>query len=46
MLVVHGRATSLNVQAVMWTTAELGLAVDRRDVELNFGGNDTPEYLA
>lgn len=46
MLTVHGRATSLNVQAVMWTAAELGLAVDRRDVGLNFGGNDTPEYLA
>ena len=30
----------------MWTAAELGLAVDRRDVGLNFGGTDTPEYLA
>ena len=46
MITVHGRATSLNVQAVMWTAAELGLAVDRRDVGLNFGGTDTPEYLA
>ena len=46
MLTVHGRATSLNVQAVMWTAAELGLAVDRRDEGLNFGGNDTPDYLA
>jgi glutathione S-transferase len=46
MLTVHGRATSLNVQAVMWTAAELDLAVDRRDVGLNFGGNDTPDYLA
>ena len=25
MITVHGRATSLNVQAVMWTIAELGL---------------------
>ena len=46
MLTVHGRATSLNVQAVMWTIAELGLAHERRDVGLNFGGTDTPEYLA
>jgi glutathione S-transferase len=46
MLIVHGRATSLNVQAVMWTIAELGLAAERRDVGLNFGGNDTPEFLA
>ncbi len=46
MLIVHGRATSLNVQAVMWTTAELGLDVDRRDVGLQFGGNDTADYLA
>jgi glutathione S-transferase len=46
MITVYGRATSLNVQAVMWTAAELGLAVDRRDIGLNFGGTDTPEYLA
>ena len=46
MLTVHGRATSLNVQAVMWTAAELGLAVDRRDAGLNFGGTDTPDYRA
>ena len=46
MLTIHGRATSLNVQAVMCTIAELGLAHERRDVGLNFGGTDTPEYLA
>jgi len=46
MLTIHGRATSLNVQAVMWTIAELGLEVRRLDVGLNFGGNDTPEFLA
>ncbi|MGP6089342.1 glutathione S-transferase family protein [Antarctobacter jejuensis] len=45
-LIVHGRATSSNVQAVMWGAAELGLAPDRRDVGGAFGGNDTPEYLA
>jgi glutathione S-transferase len=46
MLTIHGRATSLNVQAVMWTIAELGLRADRRDIGLNFGGNDTPAFLA
>ncbi len=46
MRTILGRATSLNVQAVMWTLAELGLDVDRRDIGLNFGGNDTPEFLA
>jgi glutathione S-transferase len=45
MLTVHGRASSLNVQAVMWTLAELGLEADRRDVGFGFGGNDTPEFL-
>jgi glutathione S-transferase len=45
MLTVHGRATSLNVQAVMWTLAEIGLEADRRDVGFGFGGNDTPEFL-
>jgi glutathione S-transferase len=44
-LIVHGRATSSNVQAVMWGIAELGLDVDRRDVGGRFGGNDTPEFL-
>ena len=43
-LVLHGRATSSNVQAVMWGLAELGLDVERRDVGGRFGGNETPEY--
>ena len=45
-VIVHGRATSSNVQAVMWGAAELGLHVDRRDVGGRFGGTDTPAYLA
>ncbi|MBS0125949.1 glutathione S-transferase family protein [Thetidibacter halocola] len=45
-ITVHGRATSSNVQAVMWVAAELGLTVDRRDVGGRFGGNDTPEFRA
>lgn len=44
-LVVWGRQTSSNVQAVMWCAAELGLVVDRRDVGEGFGGLDRPEFL-
>jgi glutathione S-transferase len=46
MITVHGRATSLNVQAVMWIIAELGLEAERRDVGFGFGGNDTAAFLA
>ncbi|MBP7000798.1 glutathione S-transferase family protein [Amaricoccus sp.] len=46
MLKVWGRATSLNVQAVLWTAAELGLAVERIDAGFGFGVTDTPEYRA
>ncbi len=46
MITIHGRASSLNVQVVMWTLAELGLACDRRDAGFGFGGTDTPEFLA
>lgn len=45
-LVVLGRATSSNVQPVMWCAAELGLSVDRRDYGHVHGGLDTPEYAA
>lgn len=45
-MIVHGRASSSNVQAVMWGLAELGLEVERRDVGGRFGGTDTPEYRA
>lgn len=46
MLTVWGRPNSINVQIVMWTAAELGLDIDRKDVGGAFGGLDTPEYLA
>lgn len=46
MITVFGRASSSNVQAVMWGIAELGLAYERLDYGLNYGGTDTPEYLA
>jgi glutathione S-transferase len=45
MLTVWGRATSSNVQAVMWTIAELGLAHQRHDIGHTHGGNTTAEYL-
>ncbi|MCF6316739.1 MAG: glutathione S-transferase C-terminal domain-containing protein [Marinosulfonomonas sp.] len=45
MITVYGRATSSNVQAV-WGIGELGLAYERLDYGLKYGGTDTPEYLA
>ena len=45
-IIVHGRATSSNVQLVMWAIAELGLQYDRRDVGGMYGGTDTPQYRA
>ena len=46
MLVVWGRKNSINVQKVMWTIGELGLAHERKDVGGPFGGLDTAEYGA
>lgn len=46
MLTIYGRATSSNVQKVMWTVGELGLAHERLDFGGAFGGLDTPDYLA
>lgn len=43
-MIVHGRATSSNVQAVMWAMAELGLAPERLDVGGRHGGNDRPAF--
>ena len=46
MLVVWGRKNSINVQKVMWTVGELGLAHERKDVGGPFGGLDTADYGA
>ena len=46
MLRVWGRKTSSNVQAVMWSIAELGLPHERYDFGHRYGGLDTPEFLA
>ena len=46
MLKVWGRKTSINVQKVMFTVGELGLAHERFDVGGQFGKLDTPEFAA
>lgn len=46
MLKIWGRATSINVQKVMWTVAELELPHERIDVGGAFGGTDTDAYRA
>lgn len=46
MITVYGRNTSVNVQAVMWCIAELGLDHERLDFGGAFGKTDTPEYRA
>lgn len=46
MLKVLGRLSSINVQKVMWTSAELGIDVDQTDIGGPYGGNEKPEYLA
>ena len=46
MLKVLGRATSSNVQKVVWLCDELGVPFDRADIGGPFGGNDKPEYLS
>jgi glutathione S-transferase len=46
MIKVWGRKTSSNVQAVMWSLAELGMAHERTDRGHHYGGLDTAEFLA
>jgi glutathione S-transferase len=46
MKTVYGRATSSNVQAVMWCLGELELHADRLDFGMDFGGLDTAEFRA
>ena len=41
-----GRPTSINVQKVLWTLAECGLEAERIDAGGEFGGVDSPAYLA
>ncbi|MDX2222950.1 MAG: glutathione S-transferase [Rhodospirillaceae bacterium] len=46
MLTVWGRTTSINVQKVMWTVADLNLPHRRIDAGGKFGGLDTPAFKA
>ncbi|MEM7256959.1 MAG: glutathione S-transferase family protein [Pseudomonadota bacterium] len=46
MLKVWGRASSSNVQSVMWCIGELGLPHERIDAGLMYGVNSSDEYLA
>ncbi|MBG6247386.1 MULTISPECIES: glutathione S-transferase family protein [Symbiopectobacterium] len=41
MLVIWGRKTSSNVQALMWCVGELGLQFVKHDVGHRYGGTDT-----
>ena len=49
MLRLWGRKSSINVQKVLWCLAELGLKegkdFERMDAGLQFGVNNTPEFL-
>lgn len=45
MLTIWGRLSSINVQKVVWTARELGLAFERIDAGGRFGGVQTPAYL-
>lgn len=44
MLIVYGRATSSNVQAVLWALEELGLDYERLDYGEGHASLDSPEF--
>lgn len=46
MLKIWGRASSVNVQKVLWAADELGLRYERIDIGGKFGGTDDPAYRA
>ena len=46
MLKILGRATSSNVQKVVWLCEEIGLPYERENIGGPYGGNDQDEYLA
>jgi len=45
MITVWGRASSSNVQAVLWCLDELEIEYDRIDAGFTYGVTDTPDYL-
>jgi glutathione S-transferase len=46
VITIWGRSNSVNVQKVLWCCDELVLPYERIDAGLQFGRNDTPDYLA
>ena len=46
VLKIWGRSNSSNVQKAMWAVGETGVAYQRIDIGLQFGGNHTADYLA
>jgi len=42
---IWGRANSINVMKVLWCADECGIAYDRENVGLQYGGNDQKWYL-
>ena len=46
MIRVWGRASSSNVQALMWCIGEFALDFERIDAGYIYGGTDSPEFLA
>lgn len=45
MLRIYGRRNSINVQKVLWCCGELNVQYERIDAGMEFGVNNTPEYL-
>jgi glutathione S-transferase len=46
MLKIWGRRNSINVQKVLWCCGELNVQFERIDAGMEFGINNTPEYLS
>lgn len=46
MLKIWGRTNSINVQKVLWTVEELGIAYERIDAGMSFGVVNEPGYRA
>lgn len=45
-VIVWGRASSANVQKVVWALEEMGTPYERKDLGGRFGGLDTPQFGA
>ncbi len=45
MIKLWGRTNSMNVQKVLWVLDDLGLAYERIDAGMQYGVNNTAEYL-